>query len=167
MNHLRSLPRSVFSLSSSLTILQIDNNSLTELPSAIGQLRKLTTLTASHNKLASIPESLARLTMLEELDLSNNQLSTIPSAIFPALQNLRECYFADNQLTDLPADIGAAQLLEILDVSNVRVNCWKEKKFLTICHFRTPSRACPTVHHFNFLPCLLTPSFRTRSVVAT
>ena len=49
-------------------------NSLTRLPSEIGQLKSLTTLSLSKNKLSELPHEFSQLTSLTTLDLSSNRL---------------------------------------------------------------------------------------------
>ncbi|KAM6262629.1 leucine-rich repeat-containing protein 40 isoform 2-T2 [Porphyrio hochstetteri] len=120
-----------------LTVLDVHDNQLTSLPSALGQLENLQKLDVSHNKLESIPEELmqlprlkslllhhnelshlpdgfGQLVNLEELDLSNNHLSDIPTS-FALLINLVRLNLACNQLKSLPADISAMKSLRHLD----------------------------------------------------
>ncbi|NWH17355.1 LRC40 protein, partial [Grus americana] len=120
-----------------LTVLDVHDNQLTSLPSALGQLENLQKLDVSHNKLKSIPEELLQLSRLkslllhynelshlpdgfgqlvnlEELDLSNNHLTDIPTS-FALLINLVRLNLACNQLKNLPADISAMKSLRHLD----------------------------------------------------
>ncbi|NXS93309.1 LRC40 protein, partial [Jacana jacana] len=120
-----------------LTVLDVHDNQLTSLPSALGQLENLQKLDVSHNKLKSIPEELlhlshlkslllhhnelsrlpdgfGQLVNLEELDVSHNQLSDIPTS-FAFLVNLVRLNLACNQLRNLPADISAMRSLRQLD----------------------------------------------------
>ncbi|KFZ52559.1 Leucine-rich repeat-containing protein 40, partial [Podiceps cristatus] len=120
-----------------LTVLDVHDNQLTSLPSALGQLENLQKLDVSHNKLRSIPEELmqlphlkslllhynelsclpdgfGQLVNLEELDLSNNHLAEIPTS-FALLINLVRLNLASNQLKSLPADISAMKSLRQLD----------------------------------------------------
>ncbi|KFQ10629.1 Leucine-rich repeat-containing protein 40, partial [Leptosomus discolor] len=122
-----------------LTVLDVHDNQLTSLPSALGQLENLQKLDVSHNKLKSIPEELMQLSCLkslllhhnelshlpdgfgqlaslEELDLSNNHLTDIPTS-FALLINLVRLNLASNQLQNLPADISAMKSLRQLDCS--------------------------------------------------
>ncbi|NXQ82342.1 LRC40 protein, partial [Nyctibius grandis] len=120
-----------------LTVLDVHDNQLTSLPSALGQLENLQKLDVSHNKLKSIPEELLQLShlkslllhhnelshlpdgfgqlvSLEELDLSNNHLTDIPTS-FALLINLVRLNLACNELKNLPADISAMKSLKQLD----------------------------------------------------
>ncbi|XP_009082952.1 PREDICTED: leucine-rich repeat-containing protein 40, partial [Acanthisitta chloris] len=120
-----------------LTVLDVHDNQLTSLPSALGQLENLQKLDVSHNKLRSIPEELLQLShlrslllqhnelshlpqgfgqllSLEELDVSNNHLTDIPTS-FALLTNLVRLNLACNQLRDLPEDLSAMKSLRQLD----------------------------------------------------
>lgn len=133
-DHLRLLP--------ALTVLDVHDNQLTSLPSAIGSLENLQKLNVSHNKLKDLPEELiwlkhlrslllqhnelshlpddfGNLSSLEELNISNNCISTIPSS-FAFLTNLVQLNLAHNQLKNLPAEISAMKNLRQLDCTK---NC--------------------------------------------
>ncbi|XP_027507235.1 leucine-rich repeat-containing protein 40, partial [Corapipo altera] len=135
-NKLQSLSEDV-QLLPALTVLDVHDNQLTSLPSALGQLENLQKLDVSHNKLQSLPEELlqlprlrslllqhnelshlpeglGQLLSLEELDVSNNHLTDIPTS-FALLINLVRLNLACNQLKDLPADLSAMKSLRQLD----------------------------------------------------
>ncbi|NXK90877.1 LRC40 protein, partial [Formicarius rufipectus] len=135
-NKLQSLSEDV-QLLPALTLLDVHDNQLTSLPSALGQLENLQKLDVSHNKLQSLPEELlqlprlrslllqhnelshlpqglGQLLSLEELDVSNNHLTAIPTS-FALLVNLVRLNLACNQLKDLPADLSAMKSLRQLD----------------------------------------------------
>ncbi|XP_039238968.1 leucine-rich repeat-containing protein 40, partial [Pipra filicauda] len=135
-NKLQSLSEDV-QLLPALTVLDVHDNQLTSLPSALGQLENLQKLDVSHNKLQSLPEELlqlprlrslllqhnelshlpeglGQLLSLEELDVSNNHLTDIPTS-FALLVNLVRLNLACNQLKDLPADLSAMKSLRQLD----------------------------------------------------
>ncbi|NWI04360.1 LRC40 protein, partial [Tichodroma muraria] len=135
-NKLQSLSEDV-QLLPALSVLDVHDNQLTSLPSALGQLENLQKLDVSHNKLRSLPEELLRLPRLrslllqhnelsqlpeglgqllslEELDVSNNQLTAIPTS-FALLVNLVRLNLACNQLKELPEDLSAMKSLRQLD----------------------------------------------------
>uniref|UniRef100_A0A8C3TTG7 Leucine-rich repeat-containing protein 40 n=1 Tax=Catharus ustulatus TaxID=91951 RepID=A0A8C3TTG7_CATUS len=135
-NKLQSLSEDV-QLLPALTVLDVHDNQLTSLPSALGQLENLQKLDVSHNQLRSLPEELlqlprlrslllqhnqlsqlpeglGQLLSLEELDVSNNQLTAIPSS-FALLVNVVRLSLAGNQLRELPADLSAMRSLRQLD----------------------------------------------------
>ena len=59
----------------------MNDNKFTELPSEIGDLKKLRTLNVSHNQLVSLPTSIQKLNQLEELHLYGNKFTELPSEI--------------------------------------------------------------------------------------
>jgi Leucine-rich repeat (LRR) protein len=76
------LPLSICALPK-LRILDLDNNSFSELPPEIGQLQSLEILSLRGNLLMSLPEEIAQLTQLKKLYLAQNQLqiSLIPTSL--------------------------------------------------------------------------------------
>lgn len=61
--------------------LQLQDNSLTTLPSEIGRLTKLTKLNASHNHIKMLPNEFYKLTELQVLSLSHNCLESFTKDI--------------------------------------------------------------------------------------
>ncbi|XP_061636292.1 PH domain leucine-rich repeat-containing protein phosphatase 1-like isoform X1 [Phyllopteryx taeniolatus] len=87
--------------SSRLELLDINHNSVTELPIrllSIGSLRKLL---AGWNSLSQLGESLER-SQLEILDLQHNHLNELPNNFFIKAQNLRYLNVSANKLESLP-----------------------------------------------------------------
>lgn len=66
-----------FSQLKSLTILGLNDMSLTSLPSDFGMLTSLTSLELRENLLKELPPSLAHLTNLERLDLGDNEIEEL------------------------------------------------------------------------------------------
>uniref|UniRef100_UPI00358E5918 leucine-rich repeat-containing protein 40 n=1 Tax=Myxine glutinosa TaxID=7769 RepID=UPI00358E5918 len=125
-----------------LTILDVHENQLVELPSALWELENLQRLNLSHNKLSSLPEQICglynlrsfqlqfnnlrqlpdgigMLAQLEELDLSHNQLTLLPPTL-GNLKNLVRLSIASNSLKSLPPEISGMKALQEL---NVTQNC--------------------------------------------
>ncbi|XP_076099969.1 uncharacterized protein LOC143069295 [Mytilus galloprovincialis] len=88
-----------------LTLLNLAQNKLTNLPSEIGCLRGLTDLFIDHNNITIIPDSLGSLVNLESLNLSFNQIYTLPDTIC-SLQNLKVLKADHNNMEDIPKCIG-------------------------------------------------------------
>ena len=74
---------------SSLQVLSMGGNNLTEVPVTLGQLKNLTALVLSDNQLKSLPAGIANLNNLKSLLLHKNKLKTLPTEII-ALKCLTE-----------------------------------------------------------------------------
>ena len=95
--------------------LNLDDNSLTELPDSISDLSSLNMLQLSNNKLTSLPNNIGNLSDLEYLHLSGNELTSLPTSI-GNLESLITLYLADNRLTSLPSSVGNLNSLTGLNV---------------------------------------------------
>ncbi|CAO2831447.1 unnamed protein product [Amaranthus hypochondriacus] len=94
------IPGDLCDSSSSLSILQLDDNALTgPIPKEIGNCSSLYLLSLSHNKLSGpIPSSLSKLTRLEILKLESNELSGEMPKELGTLQNLLAVNISYNKL---------------------------------------------------------------------
>ncbi|CAG5132445.1 unnamed protein product, partial [Candidula unifasciata] len=81
-----------------LTVLYLDNNHLSHLPSQIGTLVNLEHLDASHNFINQLPPEIGDLVNLRQLKLSSNRIQ------------------------DLPYELGKCFQLQTLDLSNNPLN---------------------------------------------
>jgi len=102
---LTHVPRSVCRLST-LTVLHLDHNRLTELPdNCLTNLSNLTRLTAIDNAIVTLQDGVFDgLRKLYGLDLSRNRISSIGLSVFASssnLFNLFAIYLAENNLTSL------------------------------------------------------------------
>ncbi|KAK2574944.1 hypothetical protein KPH14_008709 [Odynerus spinipes] len=66
---------------STLCLLDLSSNLLTEIPEKIGKLNALVTLKISCNSLIHLPHSMGNLTSLKYLDLSQNNLQFLPGSM--------------------------------------------------------------------------------------
>ncbi|MBF0521143.1 MAG: leucine-rich repeat domain-containing protein, partial [Nitrospirae bacterium] len=87
-----------------LTVLRLNNNNLTELPSEIENLTKLKTLWINENLLTSLPAGLEKLTKLQTLWINGTLLAELSPDI-GKLINLKLLSIDGNRLKTLPADI--------------------------------------------------------------
>ena len=78
-NLLKSLP-GIQNLQN-LTLLALDGNGLTDVPTEICQLSGLSTLILSRNQLSSLPNELKNLNILQNLFLDDNKFTTFPDII--------------------------------------------------------------------------------------
>ncbi|XP_061834441.1 leucine-rich repeat-containing protein 40 [Nerophis lumbriciformis] len=100
-----------------LTKLLLSSNQLTSLSEDIGLLPALTTLDLHDNRLQTLPSALGQLQELQQLQLSHNQLTSLPLEVF-SLKSLRSLTLQQNQLEVLPEELGQLEALTELDVSN-------------------------------------------------
>ena len=81
---LSSVPGELFSWSlfsswrGSLTVVDVSNNALEEIPAAVRKLEALTHFNCSYNRLTLLPESLAECTRLAALEVQHNNLAHVP-----------------------------------------------------------------------------------------
>ena len=75
-NQISQLPQELFQLP--LTLLDISNNNITEIPPQIGKLKQLQYLDISNNPLTALPQELWGLQSLTHLWMHSLQLSVLP-----------------------------------------------------------------------------------------
>nr|XP_002736431.1 PREDICTED: uncharacterized protein LOC100371525 [Saccoglossus kowalevskii] len=142
-NEIQSLPASIGDMSD-LTVLYLDKNNLTTLPSDIKKLHQLeridvssnqieifppglcelnevTSLRLANNNISLIPPDIANLSELLVLDLEYNQIANIPPALCD-LKQLVELTLNINKLTCIPSDIKKLVRLQTLGLSDNQLN---------------------------------------------
>ena len=72
-----------------LTVLGLNDMSLSRLPEDFGHLTNLTSLELRENLISSLPESLAQLAKLERLDLGDNEIEELVIELSFAVQTLQ------------------------------------------------------------------------------
>ncbi|XP_028258823.1 leucine-rich repeat-containing protein 40 [Parambassis ranga] len=115
-NLLSSLPSALAELKE-LQQLHLSHNQLSSLPEEVCTLGNLCSLTLQQNLLESLPEELGQLRNLTELDLSNNRLKSLPCSL-GCLTHLRKINLCHNKLSCLPDSIAQLTNVELLDCSN-------------------------------------------------
>jgi len=121
--HLRSLPSSLFSMSS-LETLKVDRNSLAEIPADVGRLSALRTFCCDSQRprLRSLPVgALSRLARLEVLSFADNRIADVGWIPGP-LSRLRVLRCDRNAIVRLPVGLVDLQRLTTLDVSHNRID---------------------------------------------
>ncbi|XP_054452498.1 leucine-rich repeat-containing protein 40 [Anoplopoma fimbria] len=115
-NQLSSLPSALGELQE-LQQLRLSHNQLTSLPVEVCTLKNLCSITLQQNQLESLPDKLGQLENLTQLDLSNNHLKGLPSSLghLTCLQKLNLCH---NNLSCLPASLALLKNVKLLDCSN-------------------------------------------------
>ncbi|XP_047462641.1 leucine-rich repeat-containing protein 40 isoform X2 [Mugil cephalus] len=115
-NQLRSLPSALGELQE-LRELQLSHNQLSSLPVEICTLKNLHRLTLQQNLLESLPNEMGQLENLSELDLSNNCLKILPASI-GCLKSLQKVSLCHNKLSCLPDSLTQLTNVKLLDCSN-------------------------------------------------
>ncbi|GIY59447.1 leucine-rich repeat-containing protein 40 [Caerostris darwini] len=119
-NCLSDLPSSVEELTC-LTKLNISRNQFQILPECVFSLKSLKFLYVQHNKLCSLSDDIGSLSFLEELDLSDNNLKKLPPCI-GFLSRVTSLNLSNNELRVLPVEIGDLMALKHLDLSKNKLN---------------------------------------------
>ncbi|GIY16604.1 leucine-rich repeat-containing protein 7 [Caerostris darwini] len=113
-NQIKDLPRPLFHCHG-LRKLNLSDNEVQTLPSAIASLINLEHLDISKNGILEIPESIKGCKCLTVIDASVNPLGKLPEG-FTFLINLHELYLNDTFLEYLPANFGRLAHLRILEL---------------------------------------------------
>ncbi|XP_057954302.1 plant intracellular Ras-group-related LRR protein 8 isoform X2 [Malania oleifera] len=106
----------------SLTILSLNQNHLTTLPSSLGPLTSLCQLHVANNLLKHLPAEIGLLTQLQVLKANNNRLSTIPTSI-GSCSSLTEVDLSSNLLKELPETFGNLHNLKCTELSTLNLHC--------------------------------------------
>lgn len=97
---LKELPIEVLDLASSLEVLDISGNKLTEFPLGFARLQKLKILFCSDNCFRQYPQILSEMPALEMVAFKNNGMRVILERSFG--HGLRWLILTNNELTALP-----------------------------------------------------------------
>lgn len=107
---LATFPREIFSLFSTLEILDLSGNPLSSLPKEISRLHKLRIAFFSDCNFAIFPKELAQCRSLEMIAFKGNGMTSVPEDAFP--RKLRWLILTNNRITKLPASIGQCHRLQ-------------------------------------------------------
>lgn len=124
-NNLRDLPetkdkRPGLSSLKALKSLHLQNNSLSELPSDIGELGALRILDCSKNSIESFPDSMQRLSLLDKFNAERNHLKSIPPWV-RKLKRVTYLNLSSNDLTVVADEICEMTSLKILDLEKNQI----------------------------------------------
>jgi len=82
-----------------LQILDLNHNSIADIPNELYSVTSLRTLHISHNKLTRIDPAISNLRLLEELDVSSNNITgLLPSTIGSEMHSIQTLNVRDNNL---------------------------------------------------------------------
>ncbi|KAL5077108.1 hypothetical protein RYX36_016092 [Vicia faba] len=119
-----------------LTILSLNQNHLTTLPSVLGSINSLRELHVSNNELAGLPDEIGHLAQLEVLKANNNRMSKI-SEFIGNCHSLVEVDFSSNFLSELPEKFCSFNNLKALHLSNNGMKSLPSKLFKTCLQLST------------------------------
>lgn len=107
---LTEFPLAILKLSSTLEILDLSDNNLSELPDEIVQLKKLKVFFAARNRFTEFPKVLKSFPVLNMIGFKSNLLHTVAENVFPP--QLNWLILTDNKIKKLPQSIGEVTLLQ-------------------------------------------------------
>ncbi|KAK4412557.1 LRR repeats and ubiquitin-like domain-containing protein [Sesamum alatum] len=120
---LMTIPEEVWTCGPSARVLDVSQNSLLEVPAAVGCLSSMQKLLLNGNHLLDKSigwEGLTSLKLLTVLSLNQNNLTMLTSAL-GALTCLKQLHIASNKLTCIPTEIGSLTELQVLKAQNNRL----------------------------------------------
>ncbi|XP_076936415.1 plant intracellular Ras-group-related LRR protein 8-like isoform X2 [Bidens hawaiensis] len=122
-SHISVIPKEVWNCGSFVRFLDLNSNSIEDVPEAIGGLISLQKLFLNSNRIDDESVSWKGLSLLKSLTLLNlnqNLLTSLPSDL-GCLTTLKELHVAHNMLTTLPDEVGLLVHLEVLEANDNRL----------------------------------------------
>ena len=112
-----------------ITVLDLANNCLTELPDDIEYLINIRRLLVGNNKLRTLPETLGNLTDLQYLDANHNFLTSLPQSIMfcDELETLALDY---NEFEEIPSVLFDVAVRTVYLAANSRIQKWPDRENL-------------------------------------
>lgn len=119
-SNLTSFPTALFSVSETLSFLNLGGNRISDLPLTMGSFTRLHTLFFAGNAFTTVPEVLGSLPALTMLSFKSNSVVSVPAtSLAPSLNWL---ILTDNAISELPATIGACIGMRKLMLANNRLS---------------------------------------------
>ena len=128
---LKQFPPEIFDLAESLEILDLTNNSLSELPHDLYRLKKLRIIFCSSNQFTQLPEALGQCENLSMIGFKANKINHIPENSIPT-EKLRWFIVTDNALKNLPNSLGDCVNLQKLMLAGNQLTTLPES--MANCH---------------------------------
>ncbi|MCD4794537.1 MAG: energy transducer TonB [Bacteroidales bacterium] len=122
-NSITELPIEIFMIKQ-LEELYLPNNKLKEIPAEVSSYKYLRMLGLDSNEFSYFPISLCDLKKLEALDLGNNNIKEIPSCI-NNLKYLKVLILQENDISELPEEIFELKNLQVI---NLKGNSFSKDK---------------------------------------
>jgi hypothetical protein len=111
-----------------LTRLELNSNSISEVPEWIGELHSLENLELQYNFLTKLPSSIAQLQHLKQLWLSGNNFGGIPTIIFQ-LHGLEYLQLNNIKCQNIPKDIVHLKCLQQLSMESNQLTTLPDELF--------------------------------------
>jgi len=108
-------PIEILSLSDTLEVLDLSNNSLQFLPEEFSELTKLKIFFANNNKFEALPKVLGKCPSLEMIGFKSNDMKAVPTKSLPT--KLRWLILTENKITSLPDSLGHCLRLKKLSLA--------------------------------------------------
>ena len=119
-NSIKELPESMAKLTG-LKWLRLNGNQLKGIPSAFSALKNLRRIYLKKNGLTAVPEVAKEWTSLEDISLDGNPITTIPDWLV-AMPKLRAVTLNDTRVTKLPDDLSAWKDLDMLSLGSCPIS---------------------------------------------
>ncbi|KAF5446671.1 hypothetical protein F2P56_032280 [Juglans regia] len=123
-SNLKTIPDEVWATGPSARVLDLNNNSVRDVPAQVGCLSSIQKLLLNSNAIVDESlnwDALASLKYLSVLSMNQNHFTNLPPAL-GALTSLRQLHVANNKLTSLPIEIGLLTQIEVLKVNHNRIS---------------------------------------------
>ncbi|XP_042290564.1 leucine-rich repeat-containing protein 69 [Thunnus maccoyii] len=131
-----------------LSVLLLNNNSITALPVELLSLQHLAELNLGNNALKEVPAVLSHLESLKKLYLFSNQITVVPPEVMGGLPNLVVLNLNHNQIQRLPPEIRSLSKLQHLSVLDNKL----EEVPVELCHLTKLTEINFTSNELSQLP---------------
>ena len=119
-NSIKEIPASLGNLKG-IKWLRLNGNDIKEVPAALSSLKNLRRIYLKRNSLAAVPEVAKEWTALEDISLDGNPIASIPDWLV-AMPNLRAVSLNDTHVTRLPDDLSAWKDLDMLSLGSCPIS---------------------------------------------
>ncbi|KAL7471017.1 hypothetical protein ACHAXS_011302 [Conticribra weissflogii] len=130
-NSLSTLPSAFGCLAPTLEILFLSENSFETIPAVIGELSNLRMLSLRGNKLRRLSSANLPTQSLVWLILTNNEITVIDPSV-KELKHLRKLMLSHNKIKAIPPALGKCRDLELVRLANNEINVPLPIDFLTL-----------------------------------
>ncbi|XP_061598320.1 leucine-rich repeat-containing protein 69 [Cololabis saira] len=127
-NSITDLPAEMISLQQ-LAELNLGNNALKELPAVLGHLESLKKLYLFRNQIAVVPsDAIGGLRNLVVLNLNHNKIQRLPAEM-RSLRNLEHLSVLDNKLEEIPVELGHLTKLTEINLTSNKLSCLPQQLY--------------------------------------